>query len=390
MDKFVQVSGPDSAAKPNPKWSNGMKALIPSFEALRGQSAGISDGMRQHCGEVGVVAEIGSSGRCRVSFSDGSQFWYDPDRLLVPEESEKGTAPMAKASVSRKTLKDFPSEKEYEAYLKAVLKTGTKLVAVSGDRKGDRGTYLGTNSFQPPCHVQWEKLGKAYWVHWRDVELDDGTPVQEDAPKPVTKLESGQWYRWTGGPERPGNWNNEGMDFVLDGKPHQVKESSGQNASFFDSPKPDSKWYFGHVMDKFVQVSGPDSAAKEDAPKPVTKLESGQWYRWTGGPERPGNWNNEGMDFVLDGKPHQVKESSGQNASFFDSPKPDSKWYFGHVMDKFVQASAPESAAKEDAPKRVTKLESGQWYRWTGSTTRPGGWNGEGKMDFLLDGKPHQ
>eukprot|EP00906_Rhabdomonas_costata_P023217 RCo033428 len=262
MDKFVQVSGPDSAAKPNPKWSNGMKALIPSFEALRGQSAGISDGMRQHCGEVGVVAEIGSSGRCRVSFSDGSQFWYDPDRLLVPEESEKGTAPMAKASVSRKTLKDFPSEKEYEAYLKAVLKTGTKLVAVSGDRKGDRGTYLGTNSFQPPCHVQWEKLGKAYWVHWRDVELDDGTPVQEDAPKPVTKLESGQWYRWTGGPERPGNWNNEGMDFVLDGKPHQVKESSGKNASFFDSPKPDSKWYFGHVMDKFVQVSGPDSAAK--------------------------------------------------------------------------------------------------------------------------------
>ena len=46
-----------------------------------------------------------------------------------------------------------------------------KLVAVSGERKGDRGSYLGTNGGRPPCHVQWEGFGSSYWVEWHDVEI---------------------------------------------------------------------------------------------------------------------------------------------------------------------------------------------------------------------------
>ena len=54
-----------------------------------------------------------------------------------------------------------------------------KLVAVLGERKGDRGSYLGTNGGRPPCHVQWEGFGSSYWVEWHDVEIvgaDKGKP----------------------------------------------------------------------------------------------------------------------------------------------------------------------------------------------------------------------
>ncbi len=46
-----------------------------------------------------------------------------------------------------------------------------KVVAVSGERKGDRGTYLGTNGGLPPCHVEWEDFGQGWWVQWHDVEI---------------------------------------------------------------------------------------------------------------------------------------------------------------------------------------------------------------------------
>jgi len=37
----------------------------------------------------------------------------------------------------------------------------------------------------------------------------------------------------------------------------------------------------------------------------------------------------------------------------------------------------------------ATELITGHYYRWTGPERRPGMWNGEGKMDFMLDSKPH-
>ena len=49
-----------------------------------------------------------------------------------------------------------------------------KVAAVSGDRKGDRGKYLGTNGGRPPCHVEWEDYGKDWWVEWHDVEIAAG------------------------------------------------------------------------------------------------------------------------------------------------------------------------------------------------------------------------
>ena len=60
-----------------------------------------------------------------------------------------------------------------------MLTRGTRLVAVDGERKGDRGTYLETNGGTPPCRVQWEKFAASYWVYWRDVELEEGAEVAQ-------------------------------------------------------------------------------------------------------------------------------------------------------------------------------------------------------------------
>jgi hypothetical protein len=71
----------------------------------------------------------------------------------------------------------FGSEAEYAAFLCPRLRPATRLVAVAGDRKGERGTFLQRNdSNNQPCLVQWdkpsEKGGSSSWVNWRDVALE--------------------------------------------------------------------------------------------------------------------------------------------------------------------------------------------------------------------------
>jgi hypothetical protein len=70
-----------------------------------------------------------------------------------------------------KTLSAFPNRDAYVDYIKATLQIGMRVVAVTGERKGDRGAYLGTNGGRPPCNVQWEDFGRSYWVEWHDVEI---------------------------------------------------------------------------------------------------------------------------------------------------------------------------------------------------------------------------
>lgn len=38
----------------------------------------------------------------------------------------------------------------------------------------------------------------------------------------------------------------------------------------------------------------------------------------------------------------------------------------------------------------IERFEVGKSYRWIGPKERPFTWNSEGRMDFLLDGKPHK
>lgn len=38
----------------------------------------------------------------------------------------------------------------------------------------------------------------------------------------------------------------------------------------------------------------------------------------------------------------------------------------------------------------IERFEVGKSYRWIGPKERPFTWNSEGRMDFLLNGKPHK
>ncbi len=99
----------------------------------------------------------------------------------------------------------FGTEEEYAAFLRPRLRPGTRLVAVAGDRRGDRGPFvkdggpclpkswaLGNSFWFPdtcssddsyggdssdssddrPCKVRWETRGSSSWVNWCDVALE--------------------------------------------------------------------------------------------------------------------------------------------------------------------------------------------------------------------------
>ncbi len=65
-----------------------------------------------------------------------------------------------------------PANAGYAQYLQATLQVGTKVVGVAGDRKGDIGTYLGSNQGTPPCNVLWQSDGRQWAVFWKDVEIN--------------------------------------------------------------------------------------------------------------------------------------------------------------------------------------------------------------------------
>jgi hypothetical protein len=94
-----------------------------------------------------------------------------------PPYNEHGT------QAGHKSLASFPSKEAYAKYLKSILQVGMKVVAVSGDRKGDRGKYLGTNDGRPPCHVEWEDFGQGWWVEWHDVEIAEGALGRHEMKK---------------------------------------------------------------------------------------------------------------------------------------------------------------------------------------------------------------
>ncbi len=66
----------------------------------------------------------------------------------------------------------FGSVAEYGAFLRPRLRPTTRLVAVAGERKGDRGTFLQSGNSISPCQVQWDAYGKPFWVRWSDVALE--------------------------------------------------------------------------------------------------------------------------------------------------------------------------------------------------------------------------
>jgi hypothetical protein len=82
----------------------------------------------------------------------------------------------------------FGSVAEYAAFLRPRLRLTTRLVAVAGERKGDRGTFLESDNSISPCQVQWDAFGKPFWVRWSDVALEVyyQTPLNPPSARPAS------------------------------------------------------------------------------------------------------------------------------------------------------------------------------------------------------------
>ncbi len=87
------------------------------------------------------------------------------------------------ASQCERGVKAFKTEAEYGAFIWARLRSGTRLVAVSGSRKGEKGVVIECNSSSSSCSVQWNSNGWSKQVVWRDVELEvRPIPVSRKGP----------------------------------------------------------------------------------------------------------------------------------------------------------------------------------------------------------------
>jgi len=76
----------------------------------------------------------------------------------------------------------------------------------------------------------------------------------------------------------------------------------------------------------------------------ITGFKEGHWYVYRGkGNSGNWNWNSQGeMDFVLDGKPHQVNKSfSDCGASFHDSTDPECYWVWNDFLEDFKEVPCP-------------------------------------------------
>lgn len=88
--------------------------------------------------------------------------------------------------------------------------------------------------------------------------------IDEKYLSEIKEFHEGDWIVWIGGvPAKPKvvleNWSN-GMDFILDGKPHKVKNVENslltipRRASFFDAPRPDMAFFWGENLHHMRKV----------------------------------------------------------------------------------------------------------------------------------------
>ena len=73
------------------------------------------------------------------------------------------------AAQSWSTRSDFQSDEAYGRYVAATVRPGMRVritKAFEAVQAGDTGKYLTTNGGRPPCKVQWDRIGTAFWVKW--------------------------------------------------------------------------------------------------------------------------------------------------------------------------------------------------------------------------------
>jgi hypothetical protein len=75
------------------------------------------------------------------------------------------------STLSESSSAPVPANAGYAQYLQSTLQVGIKVLGVAGDRKGDVGTYVGSNQGSPPCNILWQSDGRQWPVFWKDIEI---------------------------------------------------------------------------------------------------------------------------------------------------------------------------------------------------------------------------
>jgi hypothetical protein len=216
----------------------------------------------------------------------------------------------------------------------------------------------------------------------------------------VIEFEVGKTYRYKGKIGDPSPFTDIGIDehdarLMVSGNPlvcTYVGEGPWRPmVGFRGMSHEDNGWAFTGLYDLFEEVEETTAAkdGRKEEKKETAKLEVGKTYRYTG--SMHGGFfdflrigiDPEDVEYMASGKPLTVElYEFPRRVKFkeFDHP-----WAFTDAMlNKFE-----EVPASTDTYVPIKEFEEGKWYVCH-AVNRPSSWNEDGKMDGLLDGKPHK
>lgn len=144
-----------------------------------------------------------------------------------------------------------------------------------------------------------------------------------------------------------------------------------------------------HLFDEVKEKTVAKETQKEEK-KEMPKFKIGGKYRYTGPSDSVLDFIRIGIDgedaeYIVSGEPLTVEFLTIGNRIKFEEF--ENSWSFlSDMLEKFEEVTIPVSKDKYVPAK---KFETGKWYVCH-LNERPRGWNCGGKMDGLLDGKPHK
>ncbi len=215
----------------------------------------------------------------------------------------------------------------------------------------------------------------------------------------VVNFEVGKTYVYNGKIGDPSPFvgiNVEMRDalFIVSGKPLVCTHVENSSCPFikFDGMSSPRGWALNsryHLFDEFEKKTVVKEEQKEEK-KEMPKFESGRKYRYTGPSDSVLDFIRIGIDgedaeYIVSGEPLTVEFSTIGNRIKFEEF--ENSWSFlSDMLKKFEEVTTPVSKDKYVPAK---KFEACKWYVCHLSK-RPSTWNDDGKMDGLLDGKPHK
>ncbi|HEY9054064.1 MAG TPA: PEGA domain-containing protein [Rectinemataceae bacterium] len=130
-------------------------------------------------GEIGIVKSLPEPGSdmMRVDFPSQKDWAAKMGEMeIVLPQTGQASSKGGLAKASPKTRSDFSSDKDYESYIKGVLKVGDRVIALQSFesvKKGWLGTYYGDLDLNPPACVVWDQHSNSVSSVTRYVPIEE-------------------------------------------------------------------------------------------------------------------------------------------------------------------------------------------------------------------------